>query len=90
MNGMARQKVTITLDRAKAEAARALLEVASISETIDRALARLIRTERLRRDVAAYTRQPVDASELAVTDLDVELDLDDADVDYDKLYGKRR
>jgi hypothetical protein len=87
---MARQKVTITLDRAKADAARALVDAASISETIDLALARLIRTERLRRDVATYARKPLDSSELAIADLPVELDLDDADVDYDKLYGRRR
>jgi hypothetical protein len=87
---MARQKVTITLDRAKADAARALVDAASISETIDLALARLIRAEQLRRDVATYARQPLDASERTIADLPVELDLDDADVDYDELYGKRR
>lgn len=87
---MARQKVTITLDRAKADAARALLDVKSISETIDLALGRLIRAERLRRDVATYSGVPLTADELAVADLPVALDLDDADVDYDKLYGKRR
>ena len=87
---MARQKVTITLDRTKADAARALLGVKSTSETIDVALGRLIRAERLRRDIATYSRLPLESAELAVADLPVELDLDDADVDYDKLYGKRR
>lgn len=87
---MAREKATITLDRAKVEAARALVETASISEVIDVALERLIRTERLRRDVAAYTKTPLDSVELAIADLPVQLDLDDAGVDYDRLYGKRR
>lgn len=87
---MARQKVTITLDREKADVARALVDARSLSETVDVALRRLIRAERLRRDVATYARQPMDAAELAVSDLAVELDLDDDDVDYDKLYGKRR
>lgn len=87
---MARQKATITLDRSKADAARALVGAASLSETVDLALTRLIRAEQLRRDVAAYARKPLDEAELAVGDLPVELDLDDAAVDYDRLYGKRR
>jgi hypothetical protein len=48
---MAREKVTITLDRSKAERARSLLGAASTSQIIDLALERLIRAERLRRDV---------------------------------------
>lgn len=87
---MAREKATITVDRGKIETAKALIGAGSISETIDIALARLIRTEQLRRDVAAYAREPFTADELAVADLSVELDLGDDDVDYDKIYGKRR
>ena len=87
---MAREKATITLDRQKAKAAKALVGAASISETLDIALDRLIRNERLRRDVAAYGREPLDARELAVANLAVELDLGDDDVDYDALYGKGR
>ena len=55
---MAKEKVTITLDRSKAEAARSLLGVGSTSEVIDLALDRVIRAERLRRDIAAYRRVP--------------------------------
>ena len=58
---MAREKATITLDRAKAATARALLGLDSTSEVIDVALDQLIRAERLRADVAAYRRVPADA-----------------------------
>jgi hypothetical protein len=87
---MAREKSTITLDRIKADTARSLIDAASISETIDVALDRLIRSEQLRRDVAAYRATPPAADELAVADLPVQFDLDDDDVDYDALYGPRR
>ncbi len=87
---MAREKATITLDRAKADTARSLIRAASISETVDVALDRLIRSEQLRRDVAAYANEPPAADELALGDLPVELDLDDAEVDYDAVYGKGR
>jgi hypothetical protein len=87
---MAREKATVTIDRDKLQTAKALIGAGSISETIDVALDRLIRGEQLRRDVAAYARQPFTADELDVLDLPVELDLDDADVNYDEIYGKRR
>jgi hypothetical protein len=48
------------------------------------------RVDQLRRDVASYARQPLSADEVDVADLPVEFDLDDDDVDYDALYGKRR
>jgi hypothetical protein len=87
---MAREKATVTLDRTKAEAARGLLHARSLSETIDIALDRLIRAEQLRRDVAAYATKPMTHAELAIADLPVALNLDDDEVDYDKIYGKRR
>jgi hypothetical protein len=66
MLGMAKEKVTITLDRAKANQARALVAARSTSETIDLALDRLIDAERLRRDIAAYRRIPSAAPETAI------------------------
>jgi hypothetical protein len=84
---MEKQKATVTLDRAKVEEARVLIGGRSMSEVIDVALDRLIRTERLRRDIEAYTHHPQDQAELRVADLDVTFDLDDDDVDYDALYG---
>ena len=87
---MAREKATITLDRAKADRAKSLLRAKTISETIDAALDRLIRSEQLRKDVLAYTKTPLTDSELAVTDLPVEFDLDDDEIDYESIYGKGR
>jgi hypothetical protein len=87
---MAREKATFTVDREKLETARTLIGAASLSKTIEVALDRLIRDEQLRRDVAAYAREPFGADELALADLPLELDLDDDDVDYDRLYGKGR
>jgi len=84
---MAREKATVTLDRDKVEEARALIGGRSMSEVIDVALDRMIRTERLRRDVEAYSRHPQGPTELGVADLPVTLDLDDDEVDYDALYG---
>lgn len=87
---MAREKATVTLDRRKASAAKALVRAKSLSEVIDIALDRLIRSEQLRHDVAVYRSQPLTDQELGVADLPVELDLGDDDVDYDAIYGKRR
>jgi hypothetical protein len=55
---MAKDKVTITLDRKKANDARSLVGASSTSEVIDIALERLIRAERKSKDMAAYRRLP--------------------------------
>jgi hypothetical protein len=86
---MARDKATITLDRKKVARAAALVGSESMSDVIDIALDRLIQSEELRRDIAAYARRPVTEEELAFGRLPVKLDLDDADVDYEALYGER-
>ena len=82
---MAKQKVTISLDRAKADEARLLVGSANTSEVIDVALGRLIRAERLRRDIDAYRRLPP-----TDTDLLVALQADTAglgdDTDWEALY----
>jgi hypothetical protein len=54
------------------------------------ALDRSIPTERLRRDVSAYSSRPLTSDELAVADLPVAFDLGDEDVDYDVIYARRR
>jgi hypothetical protein len=64
MTSMAKDKVTITLDRAKAARARALAGSSSTSEVIDLALDRLIRAEQLRADIAAYQRVPPTDAEI--------------------------
>jgi hypothetical protein len=84
---MARSKATITLDRQKVRTAMELSGRTSMSDAIDLALDRFIGTVELRRDVAAYLRQPLDAQDTAPTEMDLVLDLDDDDVDYDALYG---
>jgi hypothetical protein len=56
--GMAKQKTTITVELRKVDEARRLTGAASTSAAIDLALDRLIRGERLRMDIAAYTGAP--------------------------------
>ena len=87
MPGMAKQKVTITLDRSKAEDARALLGATSTSEVIDRALDHLIRAERLRRDVAAYRRVPPTQEEIELAALAPTDGFED-DTDWEALYAE--
>jgi hypothetical protein len=84
---MARDKVTVTLDRQKAQAAMELSGGRSVSAVIDLALDQLIHAERLRHDIAAYALQPLTEDELLLATLPVRLDLGDEDVDYDALYG---
>lgn len=82
---MAKDKVTITLDRAKADRARALLSARSTSEAIDLALDRLIDSERIRGDIEAYRRVPPTGSELAIAALADTSGLTD-DTDWEALY----
>jgi len=84
---MAREKATVTLDRAKVRSAMTLIGGASMSEVIDVALDRLIHVERLRHDIAAYSKHPPSADEIALTEMSLRLDLGDDDVDYEALYG---
>lgn len=85
MFGMAKEKVTITLDRAKADRARGLVAARSTSEVIDLALDRLIDGERLRRDIAAYRRKPPDAAERTIALLADTSSLADQ-TDWEALY----
>ena len=85
MSGMAKEKVTITLDRAKADQARALLGARSTSETIDVALDRLIDTERLRRDIAANRRVPPSAPDAEIPRLADTSGLAD-EIDWEAVY----
>jgi hypothetical protein len=82
---MAKEKVTITLDRAKADHARALLDARSTSEIIDLALDRLIDAERLREDIAAYRRVPSTGHEAAIALLADTSGLAD-ETDWEALY----
>jgi hypothetical protein len=53
-----------------------------MSEVNDSALDWLMWSQELRRDVAAYARQPVGEKEFALAEPLLELDLDDAAVGY--------
>lgn len=86
---MPKEKVTIRLDRAKAEDARALLGSSSMSEVIDLALDGLIRTERLRREIATYRGAPPDDDEVALAVLAATIELDD-ETDWEALYAGAR
>jgi hypothetical protein len=86
---MPRDKTTITLDRAKAERARALLRVHSTSEVIDIALDRLIRDERINRDVEAYRAHPPGTEERAIALRQPRRKLDDDDTDWEAFYASR-
>ena len=83
---MVKEKVTITLDRSKAESARSLVGAGSTSEVVDNALDRLIRTERLRRDLAASRRMPPTGAEAELALLDA-ADVDDS-TDWELLYAE--
>ena len=83
---MAKVKTTITIDPEKAAAAKALAGTASVSETIDVALAWYVRAARLRRDVAAYQANPPTADELAMVLAGSAGDLAD-DTDWEALYA---
>lgn len=82
---MAKQKVTITLDRAKADEARSLVGSASTSEVIDVALDRLIRAERLRNDITAYRDLPPSDMDVVLALLADSSGLAD-DTDWEALY----
>lgn len=83
---MAKEKVTITLDRAKAAAARAFLGVGSTSEAIDVALDQLIAAEGLRRDVKAYRELPPTREENELACLGDSSGIWD-DTDWEALYA---
>jgi hypothetical protein len=83
---MAKEKVTITLDRAKAAEARSLVGAASTSKVIDVALSHLIRVQRLRADVAAYSSEPPTRGEVDLALLADTSGLAD-DTDWEALYS---
>jgi hypothetical protein len=88
MTCMAREKATITVDRAKLEQVRALTGASSASQAIDLALAEVIRIDRVRRDIAAYREQPSTDDEIGLAQQRPQWsDLDD-DTDWEAVYGE--
>lgn len=63
---MAKEKATITVDRAKLSEARTVLGVSSASAAIDIALSELIRRRRVLKDIEAYTETPPTAQEVTL------------------------
>ncbi len=63
---MAKEKATITVDRAKLAEARAVLGVSSASAAIDVALTELLRRRRVLHDVEAYMGTPPTDEEVAL------------------------
>jgi hypothetical protein len=83
---MAKTKATVTIDRAKVDEARRLTGATTTSAAIDVALTELIRSERVRRDVAAYTATPPSDDEIALARAPINwAELAD-DTDWDALY----
>ncbi|CAN5828549.1 hypothetical protein BH23ACT12_BH23ACT12_01330 [soil metagenome] len=85
MVGMAKKKVTITLDPGKAERARTLTGATSTSGVIDLALDRLIKSEALSRDIDAYRRIPSTQEEGRIAEQGDLSGLND-DTDWLSLY----
>lgn len=84
---MAKEKATITVDRDKLQLVRTMTGAASFSHAIDIALDEVIRLERLRRDVAAYVRDPPSTDEVGLISPAPDWsDLAD-DTDWEGLYG---
>ena len=86
VSGMARDKVTITLDRAKAAAVQAATGAPSVSEAIDIALSTLILHEQIRNDLAAYEAHPPTPQELATARRSRDWSHLADDTDWDALY----
>ena len=87
MNGMAKEKATITIDRVKVAEARRLTGAPTNSATIDIALTQLIRAERIRHDVVAYVARPVTDEEVALSAPSATWsDLAD-DTDWEAVFG---
>jgi len=63
---MAKDKATITVDREKLAAARAVLGASSASATIDAALSEVIQRAQIRHDIEAYRRVPPTDDEAAL------------------------
>ena len=83
---MAREKATITVDRAKLAQARELTGARSASDAIDLALTELINHEQLRRDITLYAARPPAEEEVALASLRIDWsDLAD-DTDWDSAY----
>ncbi len=86
-NGVTKQKTSVTIDREKINEVRRFTGAGSTSAAIDVAVTEFIRLARAHRDVAAYTREPPAADEVAIAQVRPDWsDLTD-ETDWDSLYG---
>lgn len=84
---MPKAKVTVSLDREKVKVAQDLVGARSTSAVIDLALDRLVREERIRRDIDAYRRLPPTDAEVELGSLGDVSGLGD-DTDWEALYAE--
>jgi Arc/MetJ family transcription regulator len=87
LDAVPRLKTTVSIDRDTLANASQLLGLSSTSEVVDIALDRLVRSERLLRDLRGYLATPPTEDELLLGELEVRFDLGDDGVDYDAFYG---
>jgi hypothetical protein len=85
---MAKSKLSVTLDPTRIDRARALVNVASVSELLDVALERLIRSEEELQHVAGYLRIPLGEEFAALAETPRVLIADE--VDWAALYDENR
>ena len=85
MPGMAKDKVTITLDRAKADKARKVFGAKTTSQAVDMALDQCIYLDMVRRDIEGYRKVPQTEEELAIASAGAHPRLDDTD--WEALYA---
>lgn len=86
VKGMAKDKVTVTADREQIDLAKSLTGVSSTSEIFASALEQLIRAEKLRRDITAYTRTPPTDEEVALAAIRPAWDDLADDTDWESEY----
>ena len=84
---MAKEMVTITIDRAKAALALEISGARSTSEVVDLAPDQFIRADRLRADEVAYQSASPTAAEVELTLLGDTSGLVD-DTDWERLYAE--
>lgn len=86
---MAKRKATITLDDDKLDQVREMLGGDTVSGTIDKALAQLIRQARNERDAKIYARIPLTEDELSLRSYRKRRyrELPDDGVDWEEVYS---
>lgn len=90
MEGVPREKVSVTVDPIKVAQARSLVGSATLSHVIDVALDRLIVSELERRHIAGYLVHPSQPDDDAWAEVERDSTEIADDVDWARLYGVSR